>query len=230
MKRQLLTLSTSVLCAAMFASPAYPQRPSGGFGTSGRGGAAFSRHGAAVGHRFGRMHHSGRGFPGYGFAPNYYPYYYSDYDYDGQEGIGEAPPPAPVLTQPAAPAPPANAAKPADSVVMELRGDRWVRLTSSGPMEIQAPALKSPAFERSQAPSELPPAVLVFRDGHQEEAAKYTIVGRTIFVKADYWSSGSWTREVPISDLDLAATRKVNEERGTKFSLPSRSGEVIFRP
>jgi hypothetical protein len=72
--------------------------------------------------------------------------------------------------------------------------------------------------------------VLVFRDGHQEEAAKYTIVGRTIFVKADYWSSGSWTREVPISDLDLAATRKVNEERGTKFSLPSRSGEVIFRP
>src|ERR1051326_2763172 len=98
MKRQLLTLSTSVLCAAMFASPAYPQRPSGGFGTSGRGGAAFSRHGAAVGHRFGRMHHSGRGFPGYGFAPNYYPYYYSDYDYDGQEGIGEAPPPAPVLT------------------------------------------------------------------------------------------------------------------------------------
>src|ERR1043166_338962 len=179
MKRQLLTLSTSVLCAAMFASPAYPQRPSGGFGTSGRGGAAFSRHGAAVGHRFGRMHHSGRGFPGYEFAPNYYPYYYSDYDYDGQEGIGEAPPPAPVLTQPAAPA---------------------------------------------------PPAVLGFRDGHQEEAAKYTIVGRTIFVKADYWNSGSWTREVPISDLDLAATRTVNEERGTKFSLPSRSGEVIFRP
>jgi hypothetical protein len=97
-------------------------------------------------------------------------------------------------------------------------------------MEIQAPALKSPAFERPQPPSELPPAVLVFRDGHQEEAAKYTIVGTTIFIKADYWSSGSWTRKVPIADLDLAATLKLNQERGAKFTLPSRSSEVIFRP
>jgi hypothetical protein len=81
----------------------------------------------------------------------------------------------------------------------------------------------------AQAPSELPPAVLVFRDGHQEEVAKYTIVGGTISVKTDYWSSGSWTRKIPIAELNLAATLQVNQERGAKFSLPSRPSEVIVR-
>jgi hypothetical protein len=42
------------------------------------------------------------------------------------------------------------------------------------------------AFDATPAASPLPAAVLVFRDGHREEVAKYTIVGGIIYLKADY--------------------------------------------
>jgi len=190
------------------------------------------------------MHHGRRAFAGSRFGPNYYPYYDSDYYpfYDSQDEVGEAPPP-PFRAQAAAPASQAIPPKPPESLVMELRGDHWVRLTSYGPMAIAgefggpqsgagsgpAQAKGSVASIRAQAPSELPPAVLVFRDGHQEEVTKYTIVGTTLSIKTDYWSTGSWTRKIPIAELNLAATLQANQERGAKFSLPSRPSEVIVR-
>jgi hypothetical protein len=136
-------------------------------------------------------------------------------------------------------------AKAAESLVIELRGDHWVRLTSDGPRELggqpatlQSHSQSAPGqlgsvkgnSEQMQGTVDLPPAVLVFRDGHQEEAAKYTIVGSTIFIKTNYWSSGYWTHQVSIAELNLAATLEANQARGTKFSLPSRSGEVMMRP
>ena len=72
--------------------------------------------------------------------------------------------------------------------------------------------------------------MLVFRDGHQEEIEKYTIIGSVIYAPADYWSTGSWRRKVAIADLDIAATLKMNRERGGRFSLPSGPNEVVFRP
>jgi hypothetical protein len=257
MRNHRIALSLSLIGVALFASllasPARGQGHGGrGFAPAGRGTATFSR-GRAGGRYFARLRH-GRRFAGSGFAPNYYPYYPyydsgyypydSDYypDYDYQDEAGEAPP-LPFRTQAAAPASPANAPKPPESLVMELRGDHWVRLTSYGPMEIpgqsgepQSGAASGTARAKgpvasggAQAPSELPPAVLVFRDGHQEEAAKYTIIGTTISIKTDYWSTGSWTRKIPIVDLNLAATLQANQERGAKFSLPSRPTEVIVR-
>jgi hypothetical protein len=181
----------------------------------------------------GRFAHSPRhrfryAYPGYG------PYfYYPDYDYE--EGtVEEPPPPVRAAAQPAALA---ENSKPADSVVMELRGDHWVRLTSTGPVEVVgrvspsgAPSGSLSAFDPTPAAQPLPAAVLVFRDGHREEAAKYTIVGGIIYLKADYWTTGSWTRKIRVTDLDVPATLKANIERGAKFSLPSRSSEVILRP
>ena len=175
-------------------------------------------------------------YPGYG-PYFYYPDYYPDYDpaYDNDEGAPGAPPP-PVRAA-AQPAPPAENSKPADSVVMELRGDRWVRLTSTGPVEVVgkvspdgAPSGALSAFDPTPAAAPLPPAVLVFRDGHREEAAKYTIVGGIIYLKADYWTSGTWTRKIRVTDLNVPATLQANNDRGAKFSLPSRSSEVILRP
>ena len=71
--------------------------------------------------------------------------------------------------------------------------------------------------------------MLVFRDGHQEQAAKYTIVAGTIYLKGDYWTTGSWTRSIPVAELNIAATLQLNQQRGVKFTLPSRPSEVIVR-
>jgi hypothetical protein len=135
---------------------------------------------------------------------------------------------------------------PAESLVLELQGDHWVRLTNYGQSQTgqilqresqQASSQTSASLISaarqipvSEPPSELPPAVLVFRDGHQEEIGKYVIAGTTIYTSADYWSSGSWTRKVQIAALDIPATLKVNRERGAKFSLPSGPHEVMLRP
>jgi hypothetical protein len=235
MNCRLIALSLGLLGTALLVSPARAQRHGGGFASASRTAAAISHQGA-IGSRFGRMHRVRRVHPRSGYGPNYYPYYDYYSDYDSVDGIVE-PPSSRTTEQIAAPEVLTSAPKPAESLVMELRGDRWVRLTSYGPMEVgekfggqRSPSEAKAAYTQTHTPSELPPAMLIFRDGHREEAAKYTIVGRTITIKTDYWSSGSWTRKVSIDDLDLATTMKVNQERGAKFSLPSRPSEVIVRP
>jgi hypothetical protein len=72
--------------------------------------------------------------------------------------------------------------------------------------------------------------VLVFRDGRKEEVSSYTIMSGTIYSKADYWSSGSWTKKIQIADLDVPATLKLNQERGLKFELPAGPNEVVVSP
>ena len=141
---------------------------------------------------------------------------------------------------------PAPVPTPPESLLLELHGDHWVRITNYGqsqtdaqsgePEPQQASDLLSPApatarrIPTAEPPSELPPAVLVFRDGHKEEIGKYVIVASTIYASADHWSSGSWTRKLQIAQLDVPATLKLNRERGTKFSLPSGPNEVMIRP
>lgn len=81
-----------------------------------------------------------------------------------------------------------------------------------------------------QPSRDLPPAVLVFHDGRKEEVSEYTIMSGTIYSKADYWTTGSWTRKIQIADLDVPATLKLNQERGANFSLPASANEVVIRP
>lgn len=58
-------------------------------------------------------------------------------------------------------------------------------------------------------------AVLVFRDGHQQEIGNYAIAGDKLIVL------GERTQKIQISDLDLAATQKANAERGLDFKMPN---------
>jgi hypothetical protein len=224
MHKRLIALSIIVLGALVFVSPAKAQR---------RGGIGSAR----AGRGFVHMRRTGRFFADSAFAP----YLYSNYE----PGIIEAPPPQMVQTaQPASPAPVRN---PPESLVLESQGDRWVRITNygqsqsggqSGQPEPKAASNLASATtaatprgaQAAEPPGELPPAVLVFRDGHKEEIGKYAIVGPTIYTSADYWSSGSWTRKLQIAELDVPATLKLNRERGAKFSLPSGPNEVMIRP
>jgi hypothetical protein len=61
-----------------------------------------------------------------------------------------------------------------------------------------------------------PPTVLVYRDGHQVEVQNYAIVGQTLWVFSD-----QETHRVPLADLDLTSTQRVNEDRGVDFSAPN---------
>lgn len=203
-------------------------------GVGGRtGGVANFGHGR----RFGGRRRAFVG--GYGYDP----YYYSDSETED----AEAPPPQVVFVPPAPAVPPATPAKPAESLLLERHGDTWMRISASG----DAHAVSGDRFDRSTMPAsgastnsvkgaagssgagavvEIPPAVLVFRDGHTEEIRKYVISGTTLFTSGDYWSTGSWTRKISIADLNVRETLRRNQERGAGFSLPSRAGEVMMRP
>jgi len=57
---------------------------------------------------------------------------------------------------------------------------------------------------------------LVFRDGKKMSVENYAIVGQTLWVL-----SSRTSRKIPLSDLDLPATKQVNEENGTEIHLPN---------
>lgn len=59
------------------------------------------------------------------------------------------------------------------------------------------------------------PTVLIFRDGHKLEVGNYAIVGVTLFDLTP-----GHPRRIALADLDLAATRKLNEDQGVTFQLP----------
>ncbi len=72
--------------------------------------------------------------------------------------------------------------------------------------------------ERTEA---VPATVLVFRDQHKQEVQNYAIVGQTLWNFAP-----QHTQKIPLSDLDLPATTKANDERGVDFRLPTvREGQ-----
>ena len=71
--------------------------------------------------------------------------------------------------------------------------------------------------------------MIVFRDGHSENVEKYMIRGDSLYTTALDFSAGSLTRKIPLDQLDLSASLKINQERGAKFSLPSGSNEIVLR-
>jgi hypothetical protein len=97
---------------------------------------------------------------------------------------------------------------------------------SSGPRLTREPA----SLERSAKSSDLPPTTFIFRDGHREDSSDYSIISGVIYARGDYWSTGSWSRQIKLSQLDLPATIKANQDRGVSFRLPTASNEVITRP
>lgn len=131
--------------------------------------------------------------------------------------------------------------KSAPPLLIEWQGDRYVRRTAvtaanarSGQPDYVAEASLRPTAKRrsvvTPAPSEPPPATFIFRDGHHEESSDYSIISGVIYVRGDYWTSGFWAKQIPLSQLDLPATFQANQERGVKFRLPSAPNVVITRP
>ncbi|MGC1646190.1 MAG: hypothetical protein WA741_10205 [Candidatus Sulfotelmatobacter sp.] len=200
--------------------------------------ASAQRMGAASPHFAARFNRGA--FP----RPSFFPLAYSDpfyADYLSNTGYPIASqPPVIILQSPQVRAPePERFAPPAQPLMIELQGDRYVRVTgpeTSGAEMIDRMPEGSRLSEHSSAPihaptpAELPPAVLIFRDGHREETSDYTIADGILYARTDYYTTGSWNRKIELSSLNLPETAKSNESRGVKFQIPSSPNQVIVRP
>lgn len=76
----------------------------------------------------------------------------------------------------------------------------------------QAPAARAPAATQ---PRSLP-TVFVYRDGRSLEVRNYAIFNQTLWV-----FGAETTQRIPLSEIDLPATLKLNEQRGVDVSLPN---------
>ena len=186
------------------------------------------RNGVIGGYPFGH----GRGFHNNGYYVPYLSgvYWWGDYgDSDSDQQVVVQPPPSSVVMQ-APPAPqPVPDVKPANPLLIELEGNRFVRLTGNAvnPPAGQGGNTQSVA---SAASEQLPPVVLVFRDGHRQQVTSYSIIGSAIYASGSYWTNGYWTQKILLANLDLSATLQVNQERGVNFVLPSAPNQVVTRP
>ncbi len=190
--------------------------------------------------------HFSSGFPRFGGHARFaYPLGWADplyADYLSGVGYPVAYPPPVIFVQPQTAAADANPPRPtsAQPLMIELRGDRYVRINgddTSGGETIDVASSPSGRGSGAQdftnhpaAQHEIPPAVLVFRDGHQEEVSEYTIAGGVLYTRGDYYSNGSWTRSIDLATLNLSETLDSNLSRGVPFRLPSAPNEVIVRP
>jgi hypothetical protein len=133
-------------------------------------------------------------------------------------------------------------------LMIELQNGRYVRVTSTPangealPLEPShaqpnhpQPATQtrpnSSAASNSITPgSDLPPAILVFRDGHSEEVRDYAIADGVLYARGDYYTDGYWNKKIALSTLNVAETLEANTTRQVKFVLPTSPNEVITRP
>ena len=145
-----------------------------------------------------RQFYSGR--PSLGVEPYVMPYWFPSTGYETEQSAPPAPEPEP------GPQLAAQVGNLAAEVEM-MREDQALR-DSRG----------APSAEPSVVPEEKPPTtLLVYRDGHQLEVQDYAVQGKTLWV-----FSGQKTQRVPLADLDLTATQRVNGERGVDFTAPDQ--------
>jgi hypothetical protein len=195
--------------------------------------------------------HFASGFNRGSFArPSFYPLafsdpFYSDYLLSTGYPVASQPPMIFLQGPPASAPAPERSPSPTQPLMIELRGDRYVRVSgpeTSGAEMIDRNAIErektdrmsesQPRSERQPAapPATALPAVLIFRDGHREEISDYTIANGILYAQSDYYTTGSWNRKIELSSLNLPETVASNQSRGAHFLLPSFPNEVVVGP
>jgi hypothetical protein len=178
---------------------------SSGFGSHfGPGSRSFSRGDRSRGGRF-----HDRGFRrgcfgcfGYGYPYNsyYVPYWWSDsyssYDADTERERQEADE--------------MNAENLDEQRMRQQDQDAYAQ-PRHGRMSVQVSDPRSREEE-----NEAPTTALVFNDQHVEEVKNYAIAGGTLWVLNDHQAG----KKIPLAQLDLAATAKMNDDRGVDFQVP----------
>ncbi len=210
-----------------------------------RGGFAFGRNAFGYGSRFNR----------YGPYGSFLWPFFGDYDlgdlYASGYPVASQPPMIPLQDALAMISSRNNAGasdyerqpNPAEPLMIELQGDQYVRVKGA-PADGEAHPIaqdihvtrdteqSSPVTRLSAAPArppELPPAVLVFRDGHSEQVRDYTIANGILYARGDFYTDGYWNKQIALASLDLPQTLQANASRNVQFELPSSPNEVIAR-
>jgi hypothetical protein len=117
---------------------------------------------------------------------------------------------------------------PAKPLLLELQGDRWVQVEQ---FQMTRKAAASQSEKTTPTIHNVPAdTLLIFRDGRSEATSAYAVIGDVLYEQSNYWTSGSWTRKIPMADLDLPATIKANQQRGIVFKLPAGPNEVVLQP
>jgi hypothetical protein len=229
-------LSIAAFSLVLLAPPVWAQRHGGGggshfashggfaghsFGGHASGGhASVAFHGGGFGHgsenhfRTGNSFHNHRGFNGnrgfhgrrgyypyYGYA-GYYPYgsyddpFFYDTENEDQDSYAGA-----SYQAPSYPAPyPENGGLQRDVQTLSGKIDR----------------LQADIEARNRPKEQEPETALVFRDQHVEEVRNYAIAGGTLWVLNDHQAG----KKIPLAQLDLQATVKMNDDRGVDFQVP----------
>src|SRR5208337_919937 len=214
MRRWLYIATFSLILLAL---PVWAQRRG-----SGGGGAHFASRGGSASHSSGSFHsgNSGRssgvrlrignpyyhrrGSYGRRYYPysTYYPYYgyygwYSDplYDSGDQDAYADEYPPAPYRENDRE-----NEGLQRDVEALNGKIDR---------LQADVEARNRPK------PEQEPATALVFRDQHVEEVHNYAIAGGTLWVLND-----TAAKKIPLAQLDIPATVKMNDDRGVDFQVP----------
>jgi hypothetical protein len=176
--------------------------------------------------------------------------FYSDYLLSTGYPVASQPPMIFLQAPPAAAPAPERFSAPVQPLMIELQGDRYVRV--SGPELSGAEMIDRERIDRDTTGQEktelrshphsdqpagfaapavaLPPALLIFHDGHREEISDYTIADGVLYTRANYYVTGSWNRKIELSSLNLPETVASNQSRGANFRLPSSPNEVIVGP
>jgi hypothetical protein len=163
-------------------------------------------------------------------------FFADSFDYEAQSRPLVASQPAIVVMQ-APRETPEPLAPPAQPLLIELQGGRYIRVNGEEPAAAEMLDHEpGPAFRPGGSPTpaiptqNLVPAILVFRDGHREEVAAYTITDGVLYAQGNYYTDGSWNRKIDLSSLNLPETIEASRSRGVHFRLPSAPNEVVTRP
>ena len=117
-------------------------------------------------------------------------------------------------------------------LMIELQNGRYVRVNSTPANGEALNITLAPTPTTSTPPPahDLPPALLIFRDGHSEEVRDYTIADGILYTRGDYYTDGYWNKKIALSTLNVPQTLEANAQRNVKFVLPKSPNEVITRP
>ena len=148
------------------------------------------------------------------------------------EALSEMTGPAANSMGPAMSLPSNRQPSPGDPLLIELQNGRYVRVNNPAAHDNsrllnvtpnQAPANSAQApLIAAASPASLPPAILIFRDGHSEEVRDYTIADGVLYARGDYYTDGYWNKKIGLAALNLPETLEANADRKGESSFCHR--------